>query len=208
MLESGSRPMIDEKFIILALLIDSIGSGNYVLNTLRGQTKPNRVTWSLWVIISAVAVIGLIDENAAKTTIILTIFFGLMPLMIFIASFYNKQAYWKITRFDWACGFLSLLGIAAWIGTGDGNLAIIFAILANSFAWVPTLVKAYKSPETESWLTYFNAIFASIITLLTVKTWTFASVGMLFYFIISCSVMSALVKLRLGPRLIAYKGRA
>lgn len=200
--------MIDERFVILALFIDAIGSGDYVLNTLRGQTKPNRVTWSLWVVIAVVAVIGLINEHAAKPTIILTAFFGLMPLIIFIASFFNKKSYWKITRFDQICGFLSVLGILAWTITGNGNLTIIFAILANLFAWIPTFLKAFKAPDTESWLTYFNAIFASIITLLTVKTWTFASVGMLIYFIISCSLMSALVKLRLGPKIMAYKAHA
>ena len=197
--------MIDERFVILALVLDFIGSADYALNTYRGKTKPNRVTWSLWTVIAAVAVTGLIAENAAITTIILTAFFGLMPFMIFVTSFFNKKSFWKIHRFDWICGALSVLGIIAWLWTGDGTLTIIFAILANFFAWLPTLAKAFKAPETESWLTFFNAIWASLITLLTVEEWTFASVGLLIYFTFSCTITFLLIKFKLGPRLKASR---
>ncbi|HEX5797046.1 MAG TPA: hypothetical protein VFX86_01500 [Candidatus Saccharimonadales bacterium] len=198
--------MIDERFVILAVLVDVWGSLAYVIDTAKGITKPNRVTWFLWTLIPVVALVGMFDEKASMTSIILVGVFGLMPLIIFITSFLNKKAYWKITRFDWICGILSAAGILAWLATGNGNLTIIFSMVANFFAWLPTLVKAFRVPDSESWLAYFNGALASFLTLLTVGQWSFASVALLIYFTISCSVTFALVKFRLGLKLLKLPG--
>ena len=59
---------------------------------------------------------------------------GLFPLLIFLSSFVNKKAYWKITKFDVGCGLLSVLGLILWQVTKVGNIAIAFGILADGFA--------------------------------------------------------------------------
>lgn len=130
--------MIDEKFIILAVLIYSIGGIDYLVNTLKGKTKPNRVTWSLWGLLGLVALGGMLDEGASKTALIFMLTATILPFVIFIASFINKNSVWKIARFDYICGLLSILGIIAWLTTGVGDLAIIFSIVADFFALLPT----------------------------------------------------------------------
>ncbi len=40
--------MINEKFIILGVIIGSIGTFTYLVDTIKGKVKPNRVTWFLW----------------------------------------------------------------------------------------------------------------------------------------------------------------
>ncbi|HEX5456065.1 MAG TPA: hypothetical protein VFW77_01730 [Candidatus Saccharimonadales bacterium] len=197
--------MIDERFIILAVLIDFIGSGGYILDTLKGSTKPNRVTWFLWTLIPAVALAGMIQEGASKTALILAFVFGFIPLLVFIASFINKKSFWKITKFDWICAALSIIGIAAWLVTNDGNLAIIFSIITDTLATLPTLVKGFKAPETESWLVYLNAATASAITLLTLKNWDFASAAFTIYLLVACLILFITIRFQIGKRLVALK---
>lgn len=193
--------MIDERFIILAVVADLIGSGGYIIDTIKGSTKPNRVSWLLWTLIPAVTVAGMIEEKADKTALILTITFTIIPLLIFIASFINKEAFWKITKFDWLCGAFSLIGLAGWLLTGDGNLAIVFSIIADFLALLPTLKKALKAPDTESWLIYLLGTLAAFITLLTIQTWNFASVVFTVYLMLVCLLMFLVVRFQIGPRL-------
>ena len=40
--------MIDENWIYLGTAIGAAGTSVYLLDTLRGTTQPNRVTWLLW----------------------------------------------------------------------------------------------------------------------------------------------------------------
>lgn len=193
--------MINEKFIILAVLIDLIGSGGYVIDTLKGNTKPNRVTWFLWFIIPAVTCAGMIAERADTTSIILTGIFGFIPIVVFLVSFISKKSFWAISRFDYLCGALSLTGLIGWLLTNDGNLAIIFSILADFLAAMPTILKSFKAPETESWLVYLNASIAASITLLTVRNWNFASIAFPIYAAATCFVLFALIKFKLGIRI-------
>jgi len=142
--------MIDEHFVILGALLSLIGQLNYVVNMLKGQTKPNRVTWFLWALVPMIAFSAQIDEGVGLAAL-MTFMVGFGPIMIFIASFVNSKSVWKITRFDIGCGVLSIIGVIFWLITGDGLIAIAMAILADMFASLPTIVKAYKAPETESY---------------------------------------------------------
>lgn len=72
------------------------------------------------------------------------------------------------------CGLLALLGIALWKITLVPELAIAFSILADIFATLPTLHKAYYDRESEYAWPYMLSIFSMIITLLTVHEWIFA----------------------------------
>lgn len=194
--------MIDEKFIIITVLLNFIGAGGYALDTIKGKTQPNRVTWFLWSLISLIVFAAMIGEKASTTAIIMTFSLFVGPFTIFILSFVNKKSVWKITKFDWICGSLSLCAIAAWLITGDGNLAIAFSILADLFAFLPTLIKSIKVPNSESWLLYFNAVISSAITLLTVKTWTFASVSYPSWILLVSLCTFLLVKFKIGPKLL------
>ena len=40
--------VIDPRFVYLATALSIVSAGGYILDTLRGDTSPNRVTWSLW----------------------------------------------------------------------------------------------------------------------------------------------------------------
>ncbi len=106
---------------------------------------------------------------------------GFLPLLTFAASFTNKNAEWKLTRFDLACGFLSVAGLVLWLITKVGNVAIFFSIVADGLAALPTLVKAYKYPETEIAWPWLATSIGVTLTLLTLQEWTFANSGFILY---------------------------
>jgi len=194
--------MIDEKFVIIAVLLDLIGGSSYAIDTIKGRTKPNRVTWFLWIILGIPALVGMVDEHASRSAIIFMISLSIIPILIFIASFINKNSFWKITKFDLVCGALSLCGIIAWLITSEGNLAILFALVADFLALLPTMIKGLRAPDTESWLLYFNGILAGVITLFTIADYSFASLAYTIYLTVVCLIMFVIVRFKIGPKLI------
>lgn len=40
--------MIDEKFIFVAVVLNLAGGLSYLIDTLKGKVKPNKVSWLLW----------------------------------------------------------------------------------------------------------------------------------------------------------------
>jgi hypothetical protein len=74
--------------------------------------------------------------------------------MVIGASFYNPHAYWKIEKLDYICGIFSLLALLLWVITNEPLVAIIFAIISDILASIPTIIKAWKFPKSETTITY------------------------------------------------------
>jgi hypothetical protein len=191
--------VINEHFILFGALLNIIGSATYVWNTIKGKTKPNRVTWFLWALAPLIAFTAQVGEGVGLQ-VLMTFMVGFGPALIFITSFLNRKAYWNITKLDVACGALSVLALILWRITGEGNIAIVLSIAADLLAGVPTLIKAYQEPETEHSTVFRNGAISAIITLLTIKSWTFANFGFALYILLICVVLYVLIQFKLGTR--------
>jgi hypothetical protein len=195
--------MINQNFVILGAIIAAIGSVSYLIDTVKGNVRPNRVSFLLWSLAPLIAFVAELKQGVGLQSL-MTFVVGFLPLTIFIASFFNKKSVWKLTRFDLTCGALSLIGLVLWYLTKSGNVAIAFSILADGLASLPTVVKSFNFPETESAWLYFASSISATITLLTVQVWDLATVGFPLYILIVTLVISALVQFKLGKMYHTY----
>ncbi len=189
--------MINENYIILGFIIQTIGSLGYCLDTLKGKNQPNRVTWLLWAIIPLIAFFAQRSQGVGLQTL-MTFSVGFIPLFVLIASFLNSKAVWKLGKLDFFCGFLSLLGVVLWWLTKEGNIAIMFSIAADCLAAIPTVIKSYTHPQSESINNYFAAMLNSILTILTIKSFNFTNSSFAFYIFFINSLIFFLLKLKVG----------
>lgn len=192
--------MINPNFVFVGVGLQFVGGLSYLVDTVKGKIKPNKVSWLLWSIAPLIAFFAEINQGVgiqALTTFIV----GFVPLLVFIASFVNKQAEWRLTRFDIVCGALSLMGLALWLITRVGNVAILFSIVADGLAAIPTIIKSYNEPETENDLVYLFGVVNAAIGLLVIETWNFQHYAFPLYLLILCSILVLLIRFRLGKRL-------
>jgi hypothetical protein len=192
--------MLSENFVYLAAVLGVVGEVSYFTATLRGRTKPNRVSWFLWAVAPLLAFGGALDKGVG-VQLLMTFIVGFGPACIFIASFFNPNAFWKITRLDIICGGLSVCGLLVWLVTREGNVAIAAAITADGLAAIPTIVKSYRYPSTEHPWIFWLAGTNAFITLLTIDNWNFAHYGFPAYILGVCWLMAILVTFRVGERL-------
>lgn len=192
--------MLNENFVILGAIINLLGGFSYIKDTLKGKVQPNRVSWGLWAVAVLIAFSAEISQGVGIQSLA-TFMVGFVPLLIFLASFANKKAYWKITKFDLACGALSVIGLVLWQLTKIGNLAIIFSIFADLTAGIPTLVKSYRYPETENWIEFMSSFISVTIAMLTLKIWTFAYFAFPFYIFLYDLTAVVLIKFKLGKKI-------
>jgi len=195
--------MINPNFVILGAIIASLGSLGYLIATLKGEVKPNRVSFFLWSLAPLIAFVAEMKEGVGLQSL-MTFMVGFLPLTVFIASFTNKKAAWTLHTFDLVCGGLSVLGLLFWYITKSGDIAILFSILADLLAAFPTVVKSFNYPETEKGWTYFTATISAALTLLTLKVWNLANAGFPLYILIITLVISTLAQWKLGKIIKAY----
>ncbi len=160
--------------VLLGAAVQLIGVFFYVKGTIRGEIKPNRMTWLMWAIAPLIASFAAFADGV--TWAVLPVFMsGFSPFLVFLASFVNKEAYWKLERFDYLCGALSVLALVLWAITNEPVVAIVFAILSDAAAAIPTLIKSVRYPETESAWPYLTGVFNSLTSFAAIKSWTFSS---------------------------------
>ena len=196
--------MIDVHFVILGALFTVVGSTSYVIQTLRGRTQPNRVTWFMWAAAPLLAFAVEIQYGVGLRSL-MTFMVGISPMAVFIASFVNRRARWRVGPFDYACGALSAAGTIGWLLTRTGLVALAASIAADLVAGIPTLVKAWRQPETETSGAYLGATANAGITLLTVRHLTTAEVAFPLYILVIGTVLVVLVAGRIGPRVRAER---
>lgn len=175
--------MLPEQLGYIAILTGLIGASFYIKDIFFGRTKPNFVSWFMWMLAPFVGTFLQIKAGAGLS--VLPVFMaGFVPLLVLVAALIKRNAYWGITVFDIGCGALSFFALILWILTKNTDISILFAILADGLAAVPTLVKSWKFPETETALGYLPGILNNTIALLIIDKWDFSIYSFSIYFIL------------------------
>lgn len=176
--------MIPEYFVYFSILFGVIGTFSYIKDTLYGKTRPNLVSWIFWTIAPFVGVYIAYQSGVSIPLLVSTFTAGFCPLLVVIFSFFNKNSYWKITKFDIFCGVLSFIAIIIWVITKNGVLSLLFAILADLFASIPTIIKSWQYSETESASPFSFGILNQIITFLIMTNFSFMNYAFPVYFVL------------------------
>jgi hypothetical protein len=171
-----------EYFVIVAAFASLLAAFVYIRSMFKGQTKPNRVTWLMWSIAPFIATAASVSTGVSWA-VVPVFMSGLSPFLIFISSFLKKKAYWKLSSFDYLCGISAIIALILWYLTKEPNLAIIFAIVSDGSAALPTLAKAWRNPETESAWPFTVGIFSPMTSFIVAATCTFSELAFPIYLI-------------------------
>ena len=174
----------ENSLVLIAVVISLVGGIAYVRDMFAGRSKPNLVSWSLWALAPLIATGAAISAGADLWATVRILVTGLVPLAIFILALFTPQSYWKLTRFDFFCGALSVVALFAWLVAGAPVLAILLAIAADLLACVPTIAKAIKNPETETATTFLMGLIASLISIPAIPVWNLENTAFQAYLII------------------------
>lgn len=175
--------------VILSALISIAGSSAYIKDTIKGKTKPNRVSWSLWAIAPLIGTAAALSSGADIWATVRVFLAGFLPLIVFSASFFNPKSYWKLTTFDYLCGATAVFALLIWYLANSPTLAILFAALADGFATLPTIKKAWTNPETETGITYLAGFIGVLLILPSIPTWDIQNSAFQVYLLTANSLL-------------------
>lgn len=163
---------------VVAGLIAIGGMVPYILDTVKGKTKPNLVSWFTWTILTSVGAAAAFAEGAV-TTGIFSAASGISTLSIVILGLRNGVKHY--TRFDVICQGLALLGIVLWQITKDPAAAVAVVVLTDAVAALPTLRHSWRDPHAETWQAFGASALGAAITLATVTQASFVALAYPIY---------------------------
>lgn len=188
--------MLGGEYIVVAVALRLAAGLGYLMATSRGVIQPNPVSWLLWGLTPLVAFVAQVQDGVTPQAWV-TLTLGTSPLLIFVVSV-AKKSHWRVGRFDALCGGSAAAGIVLWQISSDPAPAIVFSILADILASLPTLAKAYETPGSERAYPYFVSILSMTVTLLTISDWKFVECAFPLYMLLINTAIFGVVRLRSG----------
>lgn len=174
----------------VAGILQLAGGVAYIVSMLRGTSRPNKVTQSLWLILIATQVSALVQAGPSWPLIMLSA--ALVNAFIIALLAFVGYGYTGHSTFDYACLVLAFLVGAIWQLTGSPQLAIGLSITVSVLAAAPAVYKTYRFPETESAAAWAVVAVAGILALVSTSRFDFANVAPALYQALENSTLTAL----------------
>ncbi len=180
--------MLPQYLTLISIPLGLVGSILYIRDMYRGTAKPNRVSFFLWSLAPMIGVAIAYGEGT-RWSLIPVFMAGFGPLLVLSFSFIVKQGYWKLKALDYVCGLFSLVALVIWLLLDAPILAFVFAVVSDVFASIPTFIKAWKHPESESVFVYLLPGIGQLINLLAITTWKITEYGFSVYLLLADTIL-------------------
>lgn len=165
----------------------------YVIDTLKGKTKPNIVTWVTWTMLTAVATAAAFAAHEPRTAIF-TLGSAVSTGVVILAGLRNGFA--KYSIFDGLCQAGIIVGFILWLIFNSPSIAIIAAVSLDFMAMLPTLRHSWIKPREETWETYLINTIASILVLVALKDYSTPSLAYPLYLFAADLIITATILYR------------
>lgn len=150
--------LVKAVFGVTSSLAVLVGFIPYLRDIHRNRVKPHILSWTGWGFTTAIATVAMLSAGFTWGVPIVAAN-SVLCFAIAIYSKIKKVGVWKTSNYDYMFFVLGFVGIVLWQIFNNPDIAISFAIFADLSFGIPTLIKIYKDPKSE---TIFPWIFFSI----------------------------------------------
>lgn len=157
---------------IIAAALAVVGNVPYLIDVIKRKAQPHPYTWLIWSIVSCIIFFGQVAKGAG---------IGALPtaaaevFTIIIFFFSLKYGFKHIRKIDTIFLVIALLGIIPWVLTKDPTISVIIAVSIDLVAFIPTVLKTYARPGTESPMLYGANVLRHILMLFSLQAYNVAT---------------------------------
>lgn len=182
-------------FGILSSVAIFVGGIPYINDIIKKRVRPHILSWLGWGFITAIGGFAMLAEGS--TWAVALIFANtVMCLIIAFSAMMTKRGVWSTGIQDYAFFGAGLLGIVLWQTLDMPILALICAILADLAFGIPTIIKTFKDPSTETPFPRAMSVLAEIFGLLALSNFSFHEAAYPVYlFIFDITVFLLIIKI-------------
>lgn len=186
-------------FGIASSIILIIGGLPYLYDIHRQKIRPHILSWLGWSFITALGAFAVLADGGGWVVAML---FANTVLCLLMAgySIFKKVGVWSASIYDFLFFGVGLLGLILWQVSGEPIVAIIFAVIADFCFGVPTIIKTYKNPQSETYFAWLASVVAELLALFAVKHYVFSELVYPVYLLIFDAFVLGLVLGLIGKK--------
>jgi hypothetical protein len=147
-------------FAIGGGILELIGGPFYLYDILKGHTKPQRTTWFIWTVEGMIALFASL-QLGAHWSLVFVALNAIGNLAVFLLSLKYGEGGWL--WIDKLALIVSVIGFGVSLAVRSPVIALAGVILADFAGLVPTLIKTYHEPDSETSVTWFAIGTAALL---------------------------------------------
>lgn len=180
---------------IITVALSIIGHTPYIIDTYKKKTRPHVFTWLIVTIVVTIAFLGQLTSGAGAGAWSTGVT-GIIVIIIAVLAVRNRNT--EITQSDKIFFILALLAIIPWYVTKNPTLSVIMVTIVDACAFIPTLRKTLKDPESETFATYSLNILRHILSIFAISTYNLTTVLYPAYLLVlNVTITTVIVRYRL-----------
>lgn len=147
----------------LSGFVNIFGFIPYVRDIFKGTTRPERISWFIWLILGFIAFASQFAEGA-RASLWMPAIQTIGVAYIFLLSLTKGEGGFK--KLDIVALIVTVVGLILWYVTQEAAWALFFVILVDAAGMSLTTIKCYKDPGSETlagWVFYaISGLLATI----------------------------------------------
>ena|SRR5258708_7011923 len=171
-----------------ALILNLIGYIPYIRDILRRIVKPHPYTWAIWTILTTIVAFNQVKNDGGYSSLF---FISTAILVGFVFLLSLRFGMGGASKIDRTCLLSACILLIYWLTTKDTRLSTIYAVIIDGIGAIPTLIKIYHHPKSETYTVWVLAATAGLLTCLSVPRFDWILIIYPFYvFLMDSTVVS------------------
>ena len=179
-----------EALAIIGAVIAALGTVPYLVDIVRGKTKPNIVTWLTWTMLTAISGAAALVAGEPKTAAFL---FGNSLCTGLVVVLGLKYGTAKFSRFDVACQVSAVLGLVFWLVFNSPTIGIVVPLVVDFIGALPTVRHSWLKPAEETWQAFMVGVIAPMFTIASLTRFNIASLAFPLYLFIANTALVVII---------------
>jgi hypothetical protein len=178
---------------VLSAVTNSIGTVPYIIDTLKGKTKPERAMW--WVYVALFGVLFAAQADAGAGWLLLVTGAYVLATVV-IASLSVKYGY---GRFHWRDGIsllIAAVGLVLWKIFDEPLLTIVLVIIVDFAGFWLTIVKTWHAPHTETLISWQLSGVSAVLSLAAAGSWSLSVLAYPAYSVFGTLLLVGIIIMR------------
>lgn len=189
-------------FVYVAALMRLGGGLAYMRATIRGEAKPNPVSWLLWSLTPLISFFAGLSDGF-DVLLVVTLATGLSPLLVFLIAITKNPQSLQFNKLNVSCFLIAIAGIGLWAISDHPLLAIGLAVIADIVSALPTLAKIIRQPHSEYVPTYATSAISMMVAILATDTLSPLALAFPVYvLLINLMIVGLIILVRAKRRLL------
>lgn len=152
---------------IAAFVISLVANIPYIIETIKGEVKPERISWLLWTILGFVYFFSTIYDTGAM---LFTLGEVLAPIIIFILAI--KYGVGGKSKFDLVSLTVALVALGLLLTTNNVFLSLCLALFIDAIGIMLTIRKLHMDRASESKAFWGLCAVASVFAIVSLHEYT------------------------------------